>query len=125
MKSVSPTGLPQLRMDRVDPRLREAAEGMEANFMKQMVRAMRASVDENEETKNNQAIQLFRGMLDDHYAEQAARQASGGGIAEMIVRYLTQQNSVPLESGAKNFPDENASVGNAAASVNSDESGGK
>ena len=114
MKSVSPTGLPQLHMDRVDPRLREAAEGMEANFMKQMVRAMRASVDENEETKNNQAIQLFRGMLDDHYAEQAARQASGGGIgiAEMIVRYLTQQNSVPLESGKKDFPDENGSVGN-------------
>ena len=125
MKSVSPTGLPQLHMDRVDPRLREAAEGMEANFMKQMVRAMRGTVDESAETKDNQSIQLFRGMLDDHYAEMATHQQNGIGIAEMIVRYLTQQNSVPLESGAKNFPDENASVGNAAASVNSDESGGK
>lgn len=87
--------VPALDPRRVDPKLVEAAQGMEANFLKQMLRQMRESVPENEETRSNQAIQLFRGMLDDHYAEETAK-VQGIGISEMIVRYLTQQDTVAL-----------------------------
>lgn len=87
--------VPALDLRRVDPKLVEAAQGMEANFLKQMLRQMRESVPENEETRSNQAIQLFRGMLDDHYAEETAK-VQGIGISEMIVRYLTQQDTVAM-----------------------------
>lgn len=112
MKIVAPTGLPPLDMNRVDPRLREAAQGMEEQFVLQMLRTMRNSVEESEETKANQSLQLFRGMLDEHYAGQAARQGNGIGIADMVIRYLLQKDSVPLESGKPSIPDESAAIGN-------------
>ncbi len=86
-----------LQLEKVDPQLVAAAKGMEANFLRQMVRTMRSSVPENEETQNNQALQLFRGMLDDHYAEAAAEN-NGIGIAELIIRHLTGQNPITVQS---------------------------
>ena len=95
MKVQNATAQPPLDWNRVDPRLKEAAEGMEANFVKQLMKSMRSTVEESPETRDNQGIQIFRGMLDDHHAEAAAR-GRGLGIAEMIVRYLTAQDSMPI-----------------------------
>lgn len=113
MKINAHTAIPQLNMDRVDPKLMDAAKGMEANFLRQMMKTMRDSVGENEDDKNNQGLQIFRGMLDEHYADQAANKNSLG-IAEMIVRYLTQQDSVPIAAKIPSVPDNSDSLGNAA-----------
>jgi flagellar protein FlgJ len=75
-------------IDRDSP-LWQAAEGMEANFLKEMLRNMRKTVQEGPEMKNNQGFQIFRGMLDDHYAETAAK-TQGIGLAEIIVNQVLE-----------------------------------
>ncbi len=72
-----------------DSPLWKAAEGMEANFLREMVRNMRKTVQESPEMANNQGLQLFRGMLDDHYADQAAK-TQGIGLAELIVKQVME-----------------------------------
>ncbi len=73
-----------------EEKLWEAARGMEASFMKEMVRAMRKTVPESEAEQNDRGLQIFRGMLDDHYAESAAHQGDGIGLAEIIVKQVKE-----------------------------------
>lgn len=80
----------------------QAAKGIEGNFLKEMMRNMRKTVDENEDDKNNKGLQIFRGMLDDHYADSAAK-SQGIGLAEIIVKQILEQNrpqpqSVPIRN---------------------------
>lgn len=92
MKVPSQLPAPQPELSQqVDPRLWEAAKGMEANFLKELVRNMRKTVQEDPDTQNNRGLQIFRGMLDDEYAERAAR-VQGIGLAEMIVKQLLEQS---------------------------------
>lgn len=73
----------------------EAAQGMESQFMKEMLRNMRKTVQESPEMANNRGFQIFRGMLDDHYAEQAVK-TQGIGLAEIIVnQVLESQRPAP------------------------------
>lgn len=74
-----------------DSPLWKAAEGMEANFMKEMMRNMRKTVQEAPEMENDKGYQLFRGMLDDQYAETATK-SQGIGLAELIVRQVLEQS---------------------------------
>lgn len=80
-------------IDRESP-LWQAAEGMEAQFLKEMMRNMRKTVQESPEMENSQGYKVFRGMLDDHYAEQAAR-TQGIGLAEVIVRQVLDMQNAP------------------------------
>lgn len=82
-------------IDRESP-LWQAAEGMEANFLKEMLRNMRKTVQESPEMQKSRGYQLFRGMLDDHYAETAAR-TQGIGLAELIVNQVLEMQKVPEE----------------------------
>lgn len=72
-----------------DHPLWQAAQGMEANFMKEMVRNMRKTVQESPEMENSRGYQIFRGMLDDQYAETAVK-TQGIGLAELIVRQVME-----------------------------------
>jgi flagellar protein FlgJ len=99
---VDKPAMPPMReapIDRESP-LWQAAEGMEANFLKEMLRNMRKTVQESPEMKNNQGYQVFRGMLDDHYAETAAK-TQGIGLAELIVNQVLEmqkaQEPKPVE----------------------------
>lgn len=74
--------------DRSSP-LWQAAQGMEANFLKQMMRNMRKTVPEDPDLANSKGYQVFRGMLDDHYAETAAK-TKGIGLAELIVKQVME-----------------------------------
>ncbi len=74
--------------DRSSP-LWQAAQGMEANFLKEMLRNMRKTVQESPELANSKGYQVFRGMLDDHYAETAAK-TQGIGLAELIVKQVME-----------------------------------
>lgn len=86
-------------IDRNSP-LWQAAEGMEANFMKEMLRNMRKTVQEDPDMAKNQGYQIFRGMLDDHYAEMATK-TQGIGLAELIVKQVLEmqkaQGQRPVE----------------------------
>jgi Rod binding domain-containing protein len=80
---VDPNSLPK------DHPLWQAAQGMEANFMKEMVRNMRKTVQESPEMEQSRGYQIFRGMLDDEYAETAVK-TQGIGLAELIVRQVME-----------------------------------
>lgn len=91
-----------------DSPLREAAQGMEANFLKEMLRNMRNTVGESEDDKNNKGLQLFQGMLDDEYAQKAAK-TQGIGLAELIVKQVTEMQEaqnrrgpIPVKSVSEN-----------------------
>lgn len=88
------TPVPPMReapIDKESP-LWQAAEGMEANFLKEMLRNMRKTVQESPEMANNRGYQIFRGMLDDHYAETAAK-TQGIGLAEIIVKQVLEMQN--------------------------------
>lgn len=82
-RPIDPASLPK------DHPLWQAAQGMEANFMKEMVRNMRKTVQESPEMENSRGYQIFRGMLDDQYAEDAVK-SQGIGLAELIVRQVLE-----------------------------------
>ncbi len=67
----------------------QAAEAMEANFLKEMLRNMRKTVQESPELENNRGYKLFQGMLDEQYAEKAAH-TQGIGLAELIVKHVME-----------------------------------
>lgn len=79
-------------MKDANPRLVEAARAMEANFLKQLIRAMRKSVLESDETKNNRTVQIFREMLDNEYAESASQR--GLGISNLIIQHLLSPTAI-------------------------------
>ena len=86
-----------MRIDRSTPEvprdspLWQAAEGIEANFLKEMLKNMRKTVQEPEMEKNR-GYQVFREMLDDQYAEKAA-QNRGIGLAELIVNQVLESQN--------------------------------
>jgi Rod binding domain-containing protein len=85
---IQPRPAPPVPIDKESP-LWKAAQGMEEQFMKEMLRNMRKTVDESQEEKDDRGLQIFRGMLDDHYAESAVRQ-QGIGLAELIVNQMLE-----------------------------------
>lgn len=74
----------------VDPQIREAAEGLEAMFLNNMLTAMRGTVQESEFSLENSATKIYRGMMDQEIASQTARNNSVG-LADQIIAYLEQR----------------------------------
>ena len=76
----------------VDSRIREAAEGMEAIFLDLMLRSMRETIPKNEMDLESPATSLYRGLLDQEYAQKISH-GTGVGLAQQIIDYLTQAQS--------------------------------
>ncbi len=95
--SPTPQPLPAAE-DRNSP-LWQAAQGMEANFLKEMLRNMRKTIQESPELANSRGYQVFRGMLDDHYAETTAK-TQGIGLAELIVKQVMEMQESARRSQA-------------------------
>jgi len=72
---------------KVDPKTREAAEGMEAMFLDYMMKVMRETVPKNDMDLESPATKIYRGMLDSEFARTAVR-TGGIGLAEQIIAYL-------------------------------------
>ncbi len=80
--------LPQaVDWSRVDPKVREAAQGMEAIFIDYLMKVMRETVPKNELDLESPATGIYRSMMDSEVAQKAARRG-GIGLAEQIVAYL-------------------------------------
>lgn len=94
---VDPNSLPK------DSPLWQAAQGLEANFLKEMMKNMRKTVQESPEAQNNRGLQIFRGMLDDQYAEQAAK-VQGIGLAELVVRQVLEMQENAKTAAAMKAP---------------------
>ncbi|NBU20458.1 hypothetical protein EBS43_03425, partial [bacterium] len=62
---VSPSHqLPQVDRTKVDPKILEAAEGMEEMFIDYMMRVMRQTVPKNEMDLESPATEIYRSMMD-------------------------------------------------------------
>ena len=82
--------LPSVDKSKVDPDIKQAAEGMEAMFLDYLMKVMRQTVPKNEMDLESSATGIYRAMLDSETAERAAR--SGGiGLADQIIAYLQSE----------------------------------
>lgn len=79
--------------------LKEAARQFETLFLDMMLKSMRSAAP-GDSVFDNEATKVFTGLLDHEYARKLANQG-GLGLADLIVRQLSQ-----LRSGAvKKSPD--------------------
>lgn len=82
-------------------RLREVAAEFEAIFIKQMLSAMRETLqEENRLVDTGLSGDIFEDMLYDKYAEQMAK-TSGFGLAEMIVQQFEGIGPSPATAAAR------------------------
>lgn len=89
--------LPMVNKQDVDPKLRQAAEGMETMFLDYLMNVMRQTVPENEMDLNSPATKIYQSMMDSETAAKAARQG-GIGLADQIIAYM-QMNQYTGKSG--------------------------
>ena len=99
---------PVVDWKKVDPKVLEAAQGMEAMFIDYMMQTMRKSVGKSEMSMDNGASEIYQGMLDSEYAQRAAK-AGGVGLAEQIVAYLdsNRYNQIQVDPGTGGTSHEN------------------
>lgn len=75
---------------KVNPQIREAAEGMEAMFLDYMMKIMRDTVPENAMGLDSPATKIYTGMMDSEIAQRVAK-GGGIGLADPIIAYLEGQ----------------------------------
>lgn len=74
----------------LDDKIREAAKMYEQQFLQEMIRAMRKTVQNSEITKPSMGEQIYQDQMFDQYAEQWANQG-GNGLADVIYRELKEK----------------------------------
>lgn len=77
----------QVTPEMQDQKLKDVAQLYEKQFLREMVKSMRATVHESGFVKSNQAEQIFREQLDHEYVEKWG-QKGGIGLADMIYKQL-------------------------------------
>jgi len=90
---------PNIDRSRIDPQLREAADGMEAMFLDYMMKVMRQTVPKGELEENSAATEIYQGMLDSEIAQKAAR-TGGVGLSDQIIAYLQSQRYTGSQGAA-------------------------
>ncbi|HLD99235.1 MAG TPA: rod-binding protein [Bdellovibrionota bacterium] len=82
--------MPVVDKSKVDPKMLQAAEGMEAMFLDFMMKVMRQTVPTNDMDLDSPATKIYQSMLDSEYSQKAAH-AGGIGLADQIIAYLDSQ----------------------------------
>jgi flagellar protein FlgJ len=94
--------LPHIDRSKVDPKIVEAADGIEAMFLDYLMKTMRETVPKNDMDLESPATDIYRGMLDSEYAKTAAH-AGGVGLSDTIIAYMAPE-SYTLPKGQMNAP---------------------
>ena len=89
--------IPVVDRSKVDPKLLEAAEGMEAMFIDYMMKVMRQTVPKNDLDLESPATEIYRSMMDSENSRKAAH-AGGVGLSDQIIAYLNGR-SYHLDEG--------------------------
>ncbi len=100
----------QIRDSRITPEMRKAAEGLESVFTSEMMKSMRSTVEPSEFSLHNSATDIYQGMLDQEYADTAARQNSLG-LSEQIIDYWLRSMPSPQYNEEKNLTQGSVSTG--------------
>lgn len=78
-----------------EEKIKEVADLYEKQFMREMLKQMRATVSESGFIKTNQAEKIFREQLDDHYTDQWSQQG-GIGMSTIIYDQLVEKFGAQL-----------------------------
>jgi Rod binding domain-containing protein len=113
---------PTVDRSKVDPKIIQAAEGMETMFMDYLMKVMRETVPKNEMDLENPASEMYRGMLDSEYAKKAA-QAGGVGLSDTIIAYLAPE-SYTFPKGQMTAPENAPTVASKAVAKEDRRTGG-
>ncbi len=76
--------------DTRDPRLLQAAKMYEQQFLGEMVKAMRQTVDESELMPASMGEKIFRDQLDDQYVEEWSN-TGGIGFADLVYNHVMER----------------------------------
>ncbi len=95
--------LPRVDWSHVDPKVREAAQGMESIFLDYLMKVMRETVPKNDLDLESPATGIYRSMMDTEVAQKAA-QRGGIGLAEQIVAYLESNRYANRGGVSRNVP---------------------
>lgn len=83
--------LAKARGEEDDRKLREACEEIEAIFIHQMLRQMRATVPSGGLLSESNAAKIYRDMLDEEYSRIMAHSPTNMGLAEMLYKQLAEE----------------------------------
>ncbi len=89
---------PNIDRTRIDPKVLEAADGMEAMFLDYLLKVMRQTVPKDGADPESPATEIYRSMLDSEVAQKASR-TGGVGLSDQIIAYL-QSRSYTGNQGA-------------------------
>jgi len=83
--------LQRVQEEKDDQKLREACQEMEAIFVLQLLRQMRATVPKSGLLEESTASRIYKDMLDEEYSKLIAKSPNSLGIEEMLYRQLKQK----------------------------------
>jgi len=83
---------------RINPEMKKAAQGLEATFMSEMIRAMRSTAEPSEFSLHNSASDIYQGMLDQEYADISSS-ANSLGLSQQIIDYWLRSQPQPTYNG--------------------------
>jgi len=107
---------------RISPEMRKAAEGLEAIFTAEMMKAMRGTVEKSGFSLHNSASDIYEGMLDQEYAETSARQ-NAIGLSDQIIDYWLRSQPDPKYNGKRSPDAGSVRTGGTHEDQSSDQSG--
>ena len=87
-------------MQKLDNKLKQAAQMYEKQFLRQMVKAMRNTVSHSEMTKPGMAENIFREQLDEKYVDGWMK-TGGTGFSEVIYKDLVNKFFPQLQKSPK------------------------
>jgi len=80
--------LQKVQSEKDDKKLREACQELEAVFVNQLLRQMRATVPRGGILEESTGSQIYREMLDEEYSKLIAKSPGNLGIGEMLYKQL-------------------------------------
>lgn len=93
-REVSPVaGTVQKGNDKTETKLRKAAEDFVGIFMSQIMKSMRATVNENKFMNGDKGEKYFQEMMDDEYVKKAA-QGGGYGLTDLVYKAMARKANI-------------------------------
>lgn len=84
-----------------EKKLMESCQEIEALFIHQMLRQMRASVPQGGLINESSATKIYQEMLDEEYSKLMAKSQNRMGIADVLYKQLKQNLSAETENQAE------------------------
>lgn len=86
--------LNKVQSEKDDQALMEACQELEAVFVNQLLRQMRATVPKNTLVEESMGSSIYKDMLDEEYSKMIAKSRNNFGLAEMLYKQLKRDMAI-------------------------------